>query len=325
MMKIQVGIIGCGAIAPRHIEAIAKTPGMRLIAACDILPERAAALGVDAYTDYLKMIELADMDVVSICTPNHLHWEMAAKAARKGLDVILEKPIALHAPDLRERSLSSHIYPMLQVRENLAVKALLAAIPHLGRIYSCELVQRWNRDQAYYEAAPWRGTVAEAGGSLYTQGAHYIDVMMQAMGPVREVEARLTTLTHAVEVEDELVAAFEFESGAMGTLNFSLNEKVNRMACLRVTGTEGYAFVGGVAMNEVLDWEVPDMDWDESWMHQELPNGYGGAYQGSPPNHAAIYANVADHILNGAPIRHTLDSAMPAIDFIERTYKAARS
>jgi UDP-N-acetyl-2-amino-2-deoxyglucuronate dehydrogenase len=288
-----------------------------------VIPERAEALGVEAFTSYRAMLDRAGLDLVSICTPNHLHWGMATEAVRRGLDAIVEKPVAIGVPDVRERTLASHVFPVMQVRENLAVKALLAAVPYLGRIYSCALVQRWSRNMAYYQASPWRGKVAEAGGSLYTQGVHYVDVMTQAMGPVAEVGARMATLTHAVEVEDELVAAFEFEGGALGTLNFSLNESANRTAGLRVTGTEGYASVGGPAMNEVLGWEVPGMDWDEVWTLPETPNSYGGAYQGSPANHAAIYANVADHLLRGAPITHTLESVLPALDFIERAYKAA--
>jgi predicted dehydrogenase len=321
--EIRVGIVGCGSIAPKHVEAIAKTPGMRLIAACDVIPERAEALGVAAFrpSQLNRMLLGGYVDLVSICTPNYLHWEMAVKAASAGLDVILEKPVALGVPDVRERSLAAHVYPVLQVRENQAVKALFSAIGYLGRIYSCSLVQRWNRNAAYYTTSTWRGSVAEAGGSLYTQGVHYVDVMTQAMGPVREVDARMETLSHDVEVEDELVASFEFEGGALGTLCFSLNAPTNE-TCLEVIGVDGYVVLGGAALNEITAWDVrglavPDCSAD-------APNGYGGAYQGSPANHAAIYANVADHLLRGAPITHTLESALPAIDFIERAYKAAR-
>jgi UDP-N-acetyl-2-amino-2-deoxyglucuronate dehydrogenase len=320
--EIRVGIIGCGAISPKHVEAISKTSGMRLVAACDEIPERAEALGVTSFrsSQLMRMLCGNYVDLVSICTPNHLHWQMARKAVSAGLDVIVEKPVSIGIPSLQEQSLCAHIFPVLQVRENQAVKALLSAIPHLGRIYSCSLVQRWNRTQAYYDAAPWRGKIDESGGSLYTQGIHYIDVMMQAMGPVKTVDARMKTMAHDVEVEDELAASFEFDSGALGTLEFSLNEDSN-MTQFQIMGANGSVCIGGPALTSVDWWEVPGIECPA--FGEDTPNSYIGGYGGSPANHAAIYENVADHLLRGIPIRHTLESAIPAIDFIEKAYKLA--
>lgn len=321
MDELLVGIVGCGAIAPKHVEAIAATPGMRLAAVCDLIRERAERFGVPSYTEWRRMLVSAEPDLVAVCTPNATHWHIATQAANWGCKVIVEKPVAIGVSDLRAVNHRRDIFPMLQVRENLAVKALLAAIPHLGRIYSCALVQRWSRNQAYYDAAPWRGKVAEAGGSLYTQGVHYIDVMTQAMGPAREVEARMATLTHETEVEDELVASFEFQSGAVGTYSFSLNAPTNSTS-LEIVGADGSVTLDGAALNHVGYWAVPGMGWPG--VDDDEPNAYGGAYQGSPANHAAIYANVADHLLRGAPIHHTLESAIPALEFIEKAYQSAR-
>lgn len=321
--EIRVGIIGCGAISPKHVGAISKTPGMRLVAACDKIPERAAALGVTAFrpSQLMRMLCGDYVDLVSICTPNNQHWGVAVKAVSAGLDVIVEKPASIGIPDLLEKSLCAHIFPVLQVRENQAVKALLSAIPHLGRIYSCSLIQRWNRNMDYYNAAPWRGKIAEAGGSLYTQGIHYIDAMMQAMGAVIDIEARLATRAHDVEVEDELVASFEFEGGALGTLEFSLNEDSN-MTQFQIMGANGSVCIGGPALTSVDWWEVPGVECPA--FGADTPNDYLGGYGGSPANHAAIYENVADHLLRGIPIKHTLESVIPAIDFIDRAYKSAR-
>ncbi|MDD3134866.1 MAG: Gfo/Idh/MocA family oxidoreductase [Parcubacteria group bacterium] len=319
MSVLRAGIVGCGAIAPKHVEAIRATPGLELVAACDIIPERAEALGVWAFTNYRAMLDRASLDLVSVCTPNYLHWDMATAVVRAGADVVVEKPVSLCVPDVREQSLARHIFPVLQVRENRAVKALMTAIPHLGRIYSCALEQRWKRDGAYYTSATWRASIGKSGGSLFTQGIHYVDVMLQALGPVREVSARMATLNHAVEVEDELAACFEFESGAIGTYSFSLNTEDENMTRLEVNGANGTIGLDGGALNSVAWWDVKGVPYPD--ISPEAANAYGGAYQGSPANHTAIYRQAADHILCGVPITHTLESALPAIDFIVKAYQ----
>jgi predicted dehydrogenase len=83
-----------------HAESLAKMRGVELAAACDIKPERAKAKAgryhCAAYTDYKKMLAREALDAVHILTPHYLHMPMALEAARRRINILLEKPMALN-------------------------------------------------------------------------------------------------------------------------------------------------------------------------------------------------------------------------------------
>jgi len=97
--KVGFGIVGCGVIAPWHIGGVARAEGGQLVAVCDEVKEKARKLGeehkVEWYTDYQRMLEREDLDVVSLCTPSSLHPQQAVLAARSGKHVLTEKPMAV--------------------------------------------------------------------------------------------------------------------------------------------------------------------------------------------------------------------------------------
>ena len=100
MKKIRIAVIGCGNIAnSAHIPAYKKNSEVNVTYFCDILPERAqqavkAYGGGKAVTDYRQLLDSGEVDAVSICTPNHLHAEIAIAFLRAGKDVLCEKPAA---------------------------------------------------------------------------------------------------------------------------------------------------------------------------------------------------------------------------------------
>ncbi|NLI95968.1 MAG: Gfo/Idh/MocA family oxidoreductase, partial [Synergistaceae bacterium] len=98
---IKIALLGCGRISKNHIEAIRalETEGRcKLIACCDLVPERvqaaASAIGPDCapFTDYSRMLETGDFDLVSICTPSGMHPVHVIQAAQAGRHALSEKP-----------------------------------------------------------------------------------------------------------------------------------------------------------------------------------------------------------------------------------------
>ncbi len=102
-MRLRFGIVGCGRIAPRHAQSIAALPEAQLVAVCDKVESRverfAAEHHAQALTDYQRLLDRADVDIVNICTPSGLHAQMAIDALQAGKHVILEKPMALSLED----------------------------------------------------------------------------------------------------------------------------------------------------------------------------------------------------------------------------------
>ena len=107
---MKYALIGAGRIAVNHIKAVVNN-NLELVAICDICPEHIDILfektgyrtPVERYTDYREMInEHPDLDLVSIATDSGVHAEIALYCIDKGLNVIIEKPIAMSLSDADE-------------------------------------------------------------------------------------------------------------------------------------------------------------------------------------------------------------------------------
>ena len=75
--EFKVALVGCGRISKNHFDALRKIEGLTVSAVCDIVPDRAEAAGaqegVPAFTSYEEMLQRAECDVVTVCTPSGLH------------------------------------------------------------------------------------------------------------------------------------------------------------------------------------------------------------------------------------------------------------
>ena len=108
--ELRVGIIGCGGIAGgKHLPALSKLSPVKLVAFCDIVPDRASAhaekfgvSGANVYTGYQKLLEKEKLDVVHILTPNNSHSEITCAALEAGCHVMCEKPMAKTADGARK-------------------------------------------------------------------------------------------------------------------------------------------------------------------------------------------------------------------------------
>ena len=93
-----VGLIGLGEIGQVHAAAICRPRAARLAAVADTVPERLkpfVAEGVPAYPDAGDVIADPRVGIVSVCLPHHLYFPVALAAIRAGLDVLVEKPLAV--------------------------------------------------------------------------------------------------------------------------------------------------------------------------------------------------------------------------------------
>ena len=156
MNKYKVGIIGCGAILPRHLEAIHHNSEFELVAVCDIqsilVNNISKRLGIKAYTDYKEMIKSGAVNFITIATPNFLHLEQALYALNNDCDVLIEKPVAFNVKDVDKiidiaDKKNKNAYCVLQVRLNPTVQLLKQILSSniLGNIRGVNLFQQLNR------------------------------------------------------------------------------------------------------------------------------------------------------------------------------------
>ena len=228
--SIGFAIVGAGMIAQYHAEAIAQTPGARLVAVCRADAARAAEtearFGVPCETNYATLLARHDVEVVCICTPSGLHAEQTLAAAQAGKHVLVEKPMALTLEDADAmihacRQSGVLLGVALQRRTDPAFAAAQAAIAAgaLGRLVLGCVTVPYLRTQDYYESAAWRGTwKLDGGGALMNQGIHLLDLLLWYLGDAAKAHAQMTTLAHTIEVEDCLSATVRFTNGALGSV-----------------------------------------------------------------------------------------------------------
>lgn len=116
MKKLGWGVIGCGVISPWHIYGVNRAKDAQLIAVSDVIEEKAKKLAekekVAWYTDYARMLERDDVDVVSICTPSSFHCKLTIAAVRAGKHILVEKPMAITLEDAdRMIEATTSVYP----------------------------------------------------------------------------------------------------------------------------------------------------------------------------------------------------------------------
>ncbi|MEW5719579.1 MAG: Gfo/Idh/MocA family oxidoreductase, partial [Chloroflexota bacterium] len=264
---LRFGLIGCGRIAPRHAQPLTELPGARLAAVADIIAPRAQRLAqeyhADAYTDYRRLLERHDIDVVNICTPSGMHAAMAIEALQAGKHVIVEKPMAMNLRDAdqmisAEQATGKKLCVVLQNRYNPPMQDLRRVVDEgkLGRLLLGNATVRWYRPQEYYEDG-WHGTRAMDGGALMNQSIHHIDALQWLMGDAASVFAYTGTLAHKMEAEDVGVVALRFASGALGTIEGStLTYPENLEGSVALFGERGSVKVGGTALNRKVFWKI---------------------------------------------------------------------
>lgn len=96
MRKFKVGVVGIGFIGVAHIEAIRRLVNTEVVAIADRtdIERKAAELNIPyGFTDYGRMMDTVDLDIIHICTPNHTHYEIAMYALERGIHVLCEKPM----------------------------------------------------------------------------------------------------------------------------------------------------------------------------------------------------------------------------------------
>ncbi len=248
---VGFGIVGSGTVADYHIGAVLDTEGAELVAVYSRSEGRARQTGeqhgVAWYTDHREMLESPDIDVVCICTPSGVRIPMVTDAAAAGKHLIIEKPLDVTLENVDRiiqaaQDAGVKLMGIFQLRYGEAINRVREAVRggKLGRMVLGDAYIKWFRPQAYYDSADWRGNWAlEGGGALMTQGSHNVDLLQWVMGPVKRVYARMGTLVHDIEVEDTLVAALEYESGALGVIEATTSSHPGLPAKLEFSGSEG--------------------------------------------------------------------------------------
>ena len=331
--KIKVAIVGCGRIAGKHFEAIAKHgDDMDLVAVCDdnleVLEAHAQQYQVRPFGNYEKMLRDCDCDMVVLCTPSGLHARQAVAAARHRKHVMSEKPMATRWKDGLQMveacdEAQVRLFIVKQNRRNATIQLLKRAVDEkrFGRIHMVQVNVFWARAQAYYDSAAWRGTWEMDGGAFMNQASHYIDLLDWLIGPVADVQAMTGTLGRDIEVEDSGVLNVRWRNGALGSVAVTmLTWPKNLEGSITIIGEKGTARIGGVAVNEVQLWdfaEPRDYDANLAAASYETTSVYGFG-------HPLYYRNVIDTLRGAAAPETDGREGLKSLELLIAAYISAR-
>jgi predicted dehydrogenase len=331
--RINFAIIGCGYIGKRHAEHIAKLGN--LIAVCDLKDDRAIQLSnlyrCDHYFNIDNLLQNSEnIDVVAVCTPNGLHAEHTIKALKKGIHVVCEKPMALNVSDCQSmiktaKDVDKTLFIIKQNRFNPPIIALKKVIEEkrLGKILNVQLNCFWNRTDAYYLDSDWKGKKSLDGGILFTQFSHFIDLLYWLVGDISKVHSISRNFIHpqTIEFEDSGVVLLEFNCGAIGTINFTINSyQKNMEGSITIMGEKGTVKVGGQYLN-VLEYQSIE-NYTISDIPESRPANEYGFYQGSMSNHDKIYENVIYVLNNNGKVATTGEDGLKTVEIIEKIYSS---
>lgn len=233
--NVNVGIIGCGAIAERlHIPDYATCPQATIVAFCDADKKRAQAMaakfapGAAIFTDYKALLKDASVDAVSVCMPNKFHGVVSIDAARAGKHVLVEKPMAMSLAEGKKMvaaakkagvqllvNQSMRNYPAHKKAREIIASGFLGKVLHVTGMCGHEGPEYWAPD------AKWFFKKKDARfGAMADLGVHKADAIRYITGKeIDEIRAFYDTVEKKrTDVEDNFVSSFTFKDGGMGTL-----------------------------------------------------------------------------------------------------------
>jgi len=246
---LRYGIVGCGGIGRKHGNGVTGATGAELVACADIVEEAVRAFGeefdCEPYADRVEMMREADVDAISVCTPNGAHAEVVEDAADLGVNVLCEKPLDLSV-DRMDRMVDAcdaagvTFGGIFQNRTHTAIREARDAIESgvLGAPVLADVEAKWHRPSEYYDH-PWHGSPDLDGGALISQAVHYVDLLQWLAGDVEEVTAYADTLVRDVEVIDTASVAVRFANGAFGSIEATVAIQPQQASAFALNGSEG--------------------------------------------------------------------------------------
>ena len=330
--KIRIAIVGCGRISKNHFGSIEQHDrDLKLISICDnnasVLSEHEEQYKVKGYLKLEDMLKNEKLDIVSICTPSGVHPDQVVMAAKHGVHVMTEKPMATRWND-GVRMVKAcdkagvRLFVVKQNRRNTTLQLLKRAVEEkrFGKINMVHLNVFWTRPQDYYDQAEWRGTWEFDGGAFMNQASHYVDLLDWLIGPVDKIQAMMST-TRDIEVEDTGVLNISWRNGALGSMAVTmLTYPKNLEGSITILGEKGTVKVGGVAVNDIQQWEFDepkDYDSQIKEANYQTTSVYGFG-------HPLYYKNIIDVMRGEAEPETDGREGLKSLELLIAAYLSAR-
>lgn len=331
--KLRVAVVG-GGIGVAHIKGYQQVTDMfELVALCDVDEPKAKALAAEynipeVLINFDELIARSDLDVIDICTPPHLHFEMIKKTLQAGKHAFCEKPLVESVAlidELKQVEAQSgkRMMPIFQYRFGHGLQKLKMLVEQqvAGQAYVANVDTAWRRRAAYYDV-PWRGKwKTELGGAVLGHAIHAHDMLTYIFGPVKSVYAKVATLVNKIEVEDCAAISLEMANGSLAALSVTLGSahEITR---------HRFSFQNMVAESNTR----PYTNSGEPWLFTgDTPEATAqidaalGKFEALPEGYAGEFYRFYQALQNGGELPVTLDDARISIELVTAIYLSAET
>ncbi len=261
--KLKIGVIGTGFGTIVQIPTFQANPDTEVLAVCSARQERAqeaaSRFGIPhAFTDYRELVQLPDLDVVTVTTPTYLHYPMVMAALEAGKHVLCEKPFAMNVQEalaMVEKAHTTGLVAMTDfewrfspgiVRAKELLQEQYIGEPRLVNVY---MYVRWRWGKTGPLPYSWRYQKASGGGTLGSAGSHLIDMVRYLLGDFTGVVGQLHTILHErpdetgelhpCDADDTFHVSFMLQNGAPGALTGSHHAFAGGGIRIEIYGTHG--------------------------------------------------------------------------------------
>ena len=331
------GLIGYGKIGERHVEHIIAHPEAQLHSIFDIKADRLNLFrnkykGIQTYDSLKGILNDPAIDIITICTPNSTHADIAIAAMKAGKHVLVEKPMAISKVDCEGMihialKTGKSLFVVKQNRFNPPVQAVKKLVDEkkLGKILSVSVNCYWNRNEWYYKSSDWKGKKAFDGGTLFTQFSHFIDVIYYLLGDMQILHAQMANVSHKgmIEFEDTGIVSFLLkDSHAPGVLHYPTSAfQKNMEGSITIFAENETIKIGGKYLNTI------DYQSTNGFDITDLPAGAAsnnyGDYEGSMSNHDKVIDNVIQSLNGKVEIMTNAYDGLKTVEIIENIYQVA--
>lgn len=259
MTNIAIGVIGAGLIGRKHLAKIADHPDFDLVGIADVNTEQVAAghPGARVFADYRQMLDEARPKAVIIASPNQLHAENGIECARRGIHILIEKPVtdtldsaSTLIAEVRKAGIRSLVGHHRRHHRQVQTLRSLLAEHRIGNLVGASAIWAVYKPDPYFAIAPWRTQVG--GGPVLINLIHEIDFLRFSVGEIASVSAILSNRQRGFAVEDTAGVLIAFENGAVGTFLLSdsavspwtTEQGVGESPEFPFSGESSYRFIG---------------------------------------------------------------------------------
>ncbi len=366
MRKVRFGIIGCGSIAEiAHFPSIKKIPETELVAVCDAnekTAEQAAAKwnAKASFADYRDMLAKEDLDAVIIATPNSFHREQTLAAAKAGVNVLVEKPMAItnkEAWDMVEGSRKAGVKLMVGCDRRFCIQneyaKELVDKGVIGKVLmaNATMYEHWDLYQGSIAKTDFRLKGSLAGAAAVSDtGAHAIDLLIWLVNSkvkrVVGVAKRLAMPSSYTLLDDAVWILMEHKNGSHSCVT------CNRFSRAAIQSTSLYGTDGSIMTSSdattpfqtaplavftdkdynfedlpkiMRDYRYPQLFWAEDLVNRPVTKRWVPIYPPRESNYLRMLKHFIECILQDKEPRVTGEDGARAIEVMCAVFKSMQT